>query len=597
MARLRQRLRTTRGLDLLLAVLGILVVWAIYAAAGPASEDKPADTVRVQRGTVLSTVSADGTVEPPRELSLGFEQGGRVVAVLVKEGSRVKRGQLLARVQDGPAAARLQSARENLDSAQARLRQTREGRTVAELTENQRMADQSRVAVSNAERELANARRLRRANVTGLRRALARARVSGEEADLRASQLRLAQERQSVTSLNQRYSAKRTESDRYRDELIDQLDRQRDIRNDSTPDPDALNDVQFRIEALQTRLSRAESEESSALSDLQTAQANVRSYVQDVEGDRVAVRDARRRLGSASDELRNGIASAQQQIDAARNSLDASEAQLRVTLATNAVDEQGARAAEVAADMASVASARATLADARKAFEDTRLRAPVDGVVGKVDSKVGELVGGGGLSSAGLGSTGSDEGDGTSTAGSASRVGTDLSQATGEGSPSGGVITLVQADRLQVKAPFNETETARLRPGDTATVTVDAVPDRKLAARVVAIDPIETVRDNVVTYDVTLVLESRPVGLKPGMTATADVVVDEAADVLTVPKAAVRAPPGATPTVTVITPDGRQVPRLVVTGVQGDAEVQIVGGVGLGDRVLRNASAPPDQGA
>ena len=595
MRALRQRLRTTRGLDISLAVLAMLLVWAIYAAAGPASDDKPPETVTVERGTILSTVSADGTVEPPRELSLGFEQGGRLVAVHVDEGDRVRRGQVLARLEDGPARARLLSAQRNLQSAEARLRQTSEGRTVAELAENQRMADQSRVAVRNAQRELANARRIGVTNVAALRRAVARAWVSGEEADLRASQLRLAQERQAVRQLDERYAAKRHEADRLRDELIDQLDRQRDIRNQSSPDPAELNDVEFRINALQTRLSVAEREEQTAKSDLETARANERSYVQDVEGDVVALREARRRLGSAGDDLRNGIASAQQQIDAARNSVNASEAQLRLTLATNAVDEQGPRAAEVAGDMASVASARSTLADARKALEDTRLRAPVDGIVGRVDAKVGELVGSGGLSSAGLGA--SEPADTSSEpSGRGLDTTSDLGASTG-GSASGGVVTLAQTNRLLVEAPFNETDAARLRPGDTATVTVDALPDRKFAARVASIDPIETVRDNVVTYEVTVVLDSQLAGLKPGMTATADVIVDEAADVLTVPKAAVRAPPGATPTVTVLTPDGRQVPRLVVTGVEGDADIQIVGGVGLGDRVLRNANAPPDPSA
>src|SRR5918997_897476 len=149
MTPLRDRFRATRGLDVALALLAMLLVWAIYAAAGPASDDKPPETVPVQRGTILSTVSADGTVEPPREVSLGFEQGGRLVAVYVDEGDRVRRGEVLARVEDGPARTRLQSAEENLRSAEARLRQTREGRTRAELAENQRMADQSRTAVRN----------------------------------------------------------------------------------------------------------------------------------------------------------------------------------------------------------------------------------------------------------------------------------------------------------------------------------------------------------------------------------------------------------------------------------------------------------------
>jgi len=56
----------------------------------------------------------------------------------------------------------------------------------------------------------------------------------------------------------------------------------------------------------------------------------------------------------------------------------------------------------------------------------------------------------------------------------------------------------------------------------------------------------------------------------------------------------VRTPAGAAPTVTVIRPDGQPEPRLVVTGLEGDTNVQIVGGVGLGERVVR---APSDTSA
>ena len=139
---------------------------------------------------------------------------------------------------------------------------------------------------------------------------------------------------------------------------------------------------------------------------------------------------------------------------------------------------------------------------------------------------------------------------------------------------------------------FDETDAARIRPGYTATISVDALPGAQVRARTVAaIDPIETLVNNVVTYEVTLLLDSPRADLKPGMTATADVIVDEAADVLALPRTAVRTPAGAAPTVTVRATRRAPEPRLVVTGLEGDTNVQIVGGVGLGERV--RAHAPP----
>jgi HlyD family secretion protein len=554
-------------------------VWGIAAAARPSSKQEPPPTVPVQRGAVISTVSADGTVEPPGELSLAFPRSGRVVEIVVDEGAHVRRGQLLARIDDRSERAELDATRSELASARARLQQTREGRTALELAENQRLAEESRTAVRSAERDLTNARQVGRTDVAALRRAVARAQVSGERADLRASELRLAQERGEVVRLEHHYADERARADRYRGQLLDLIERESDARAEG--DLDEVTDLEADVTAAQTRLEAAQSDEQTAKSDLETARANVRTYISDVESDRVALRDAGRSLGDARDNLANGIATAQQEVDAARNSLAESQAELRVQIAANRVDEQGPRAAELAADLANIATAQSSVEAAVKALDDTQLRAPVDGVIGKVDARVGELVGGG-LSSLD-GATRSDEEAGSS----GSQAGSGASRRSDEDTDSDAVITLTQTEGLEVEVPFNETDAARLRPGDPATISVDAVPDRKFAARVASIEPVDTVINNVVTYEATLVLDSPQASLRPGMTATAEVIVDRVDHALTLPKDAVRTPQGANPTVTVVRPDGVQQERLVVTGLEGDSNVQVIGGVGLGERVVR----------
>ena len=584
-------LTRTRVLDVLLGVIAAGLLFVIFSVAGSPDRPEPPATVPVQRATVVSTVSADGNIAPAQEVSLGFETGGRLMALYVREGSRVRRGQVLARIEDRPAHAQVDSARADLASADAALRRTRLGRTVAELTENRRMADQSRVAVRNAERDLAEARRVGTTNVTTLRRAVARAQVSGELADLRASELRLAQERFEVGAQAQRYAASRQQADRVREDLQDALEED-DLSSSSTSSDDFRTSPDVSI--LQNKLAAAERDEQTAKSDLDTARANVRTYTRDVQADRSALRDAQRRLGDARDELSNGIATAQQQVTSARNSLRTSEAQLDVTLAQNGVDEQGPQAADLAADMATVAGARAALEQARKALGDTELVAPLDGVVGRVEAEVGELVGGGSLSGLDTDTSGTGQGAADDATGSGGDTATGTSTGTASGGDGSSIITLARTSTLQVEVGFDETDAARIRPGYTATISVDALPGRKFAATVAEIDPIETLVNNVVTYEVTLVLDSPQADLKPGMTATAEVIVDEATDVLALPRTAVRTPAGAAPTVTVIRPDGQPEPRLVVTGLEGDTNVQIVGGVGLGERVVR---APSDTSA
>ena len=81
---------------------------------------------------------------------------------------------------------------------------------------------------------------------------------------------------------------------------------------------------------------------------------------------------------------------------------------------------------------------------------------------------------------------------------------------------------------------------AKIKDGQPATVTVDALPGTKLAAHVVAIDTTSTVVSNVVTYNVTFAFDNpTPAGVKPGMTAEVDVIVAETDNVVHVPTSAV----------------------------------------------------------
>ena len=129
---------------------------------------------------------------------------------------------------------------------------------------------------------------------------------------------------------------------------------------------------------------------------------------------------------------------------------------------------------------------------------------------------------------------------------------------------------------MQLVAGFAETDTAKLRVGQAATVTIDALPTTELAAHIVAIDGTSTSSSGVVTYNVTFALDRTEAGLKPGMTGNVDVVIGEADNVLHVPTAAVRGS-GANATVTVLQKDGQQASVPVVAGLQGDSSTAILG--------------------
>jgi membrane fusion protein (multidrug efflux system) len=51
------------------------------------------------------------------------------------------------------------------------------------------------------------------------------------------------------------------------------------------------------------------------------------------------------------------------------------------------------------------------------------------------------------------------------------------------------LASLVPLDGVYIDANFKETQLARLRPGETATITVDALPDRRITGTVVSLAP------------------------------------------------------------------------------------------------------------
>ena len=252
----------------------------------------------------------------------------------------------------------------------------------------------------------------------------------------------------------------------------------------------------------------------------------------------------------------------------------------------------GSSSGETAAQKAAnVASAQAAVDKAETALAATTLHAPIGGTVASVGAAVGEQVSGGGSSSASSSASssgGSGSGSGSGSGGSGSGSG-------GSGSGSSAFIVLADLDALNVVVPFSESDVGKLRVGQPATVSVNALPNQQLSAHVVSIATLPTSSSGVVSYDVTLRLDQLTPGLKAGMTASAQVVVDRVGDALNVASAAVSG--RAANASVLLVQGGKRVRTPVVTGVVGDSTTQLLGGVRAGDQVAIVTTLPSTSGA
>ncbi|WP_246658220.1 efflux RND transporter periplasmic adaptor subunit [Rhizobium sp. FKY42] len=101
---------------------------------------------------------------------------------------------------------------------------------------------------------------------------------------------------------------------------------------------------------------------------------------------------------------------------------------------------------------------------------------------------------------------------------------------------------------MELQVSVDEADVGQVREGQHANFRVDAYPDRTFPARIEAVRFASETVSNVVTYKAVLAVDNGALLLRPGMTATADIVVQSVKDALLIPNMALRYSPAPTAT-------------------------------------------------
>lgn len=300
---------------------------------------------------------------------------------------------------------------------------------------------------------------------------------------------------------------------------------------------------------------------------------------------------------------------AEQTLTAAQDQLSSAESGSSTTSsstsggssATSASSSTTSTAASIASAQAAVDSAQASLDNAQTAFNDTNLYSPISGtIVSMAGLSPGDAVSAGSTDSAS--SSGTSSGSSTTSSSSGSSTGaasgttagtlggsSTSTSSSGSGSSSSPFAEIVNTGTMTVTVPFSESDVDKLKVGQTATVTPDALSGVELGAHVSAISPVGTTSSGVVSYDVTLTLDQGDSSVKPGMSASVAVIVGQAQGV-NVPNAAVTGS-GSLATVTVLR-NGKQTQQQVAVGLRGDSRTQILSGLSAGEQVAIKTALP-----
>ncbi len=99
--------------------------------------------------------------------------------------------------------------------------------------------------------------------------------------------------------------------------------------------------------------------------------------------------------------------------------------------------------------------------------------------------------------------------------------------------------------QMEVQVDVDEADVGKVKEGQQGSFSVDAHPDRRFQARIRELRYGSEVVQGVVTYKAVLTTDNSDLLLRPGMTATAEIIVQQVSQALTVPNAALRYSPSS----------------------------------------------------
>lgn len=289
------------------------------------------------------------------------------------------------------------------------------------------------------------------------------------------------------------------------------------------------------------------------------------TLVFDVPASIAAIGDAQRQLKEAQEALEIGLSSEQywevwQQLKQAQDSLIEAREKLARGYGEDVFESQilsiadywTLRTAELEMEKAQLAldGAKNDLDEANSDLKKVIILAPFDGVIATVDVKEGDML---------------------SSVNYATKI----------------IIELIDPSRMELNADVDEIDIVEVKLGQRVIIEVDALLTLPLEGEVISVSPLAREEAGLVLYEVKIGFDiPQGSGLRVGMSATADIVIDERSNVLLVPNRAIKQDSQGNPIVLVMVNEQIQ-ERPVVTGISDGYQTEIVDGLKEGEVVVR----------
>jgi RND family efflux transporter MFP subunit len=578
------------------SVVAAIVAGAFAAACGGGPAAAELRTAQVTRGAVTQTVAVSGSVSSAGTVKLNPATNGKVAQLLVSVGQQVTPGQPLARLDTTDLQAALTTAQNNLDAAETNYEKALAG--VSDANSSYGQTQQSTTNdIATAQSALSKVKSnyaAAKTNFSSLYGAVIND-LATYVSQISVAQQQLARVQNDLAIANQ---------------ISDNKSAQTAMYQASASLGNAQNYVLGVYQAAEADYIAAVNQVLAAVSAFDAAiaaNADTAAASQQLATAQVAYTTAASRLTSAIDAPNGQITSAQSSTTSAQNSLNTLNATVDTTLNAARTDiatllviltgeTQGATYAKN--KITQVGTAFSTINDAvsgsyvtavqnlasaqvRAAQSLQSAQTSINNQPANVQSAQNSL-----NNAQTAVATAQNNLDNALIKATVAGVVTTISAQVGENVTSNsttGFIVLANTGSMALHGTIGEADVVKLKIGQVATVTVDAVGTAKMTGTVTSLDPVATIASGVPVYgvDVTIDLPSQTV--KPGMSGTAQVILASSPNTLTVPNLAVKTASGRR--YLTLVKDGKQVDTDVTFGISNDTVTEVLTGVQEGDVV------------
>lgn len=561
---------------------------------------KPAETryalATAEKGTLIVSVSGSGQVSASNQVDLKSKVSGDAVYVGAQNGQEVKAGALIAQVdsRDAQKAARdaetaletaklelekllspadelailqaensLIQARDNL----AKLKPTQERDYQAALDAKQKAEDDLKKAYENGFNAIANAFLDLPTIMTGLRDVLLGYTLSPSQQnmDYYVNAVQTYDDKV-IRYRDQAYQSYQTtrlaydrnfddykSASRYSDtQAIDLLlsETYETTKNIAEAVKGASNLILFYEDKLTERNLKPVTLADTHLSSLNTYTGKTNTHLNNLSSVKTTLQTDKETIANTEQDLKEMEQN---------NPLDLAQAERTVKEKEESLAKLKASpdALDVRAKKIAIQQKEDALLSARQNLVDYFIRAPFDGVVAEVNIKIGDSL-----------------------------------------SSGAAIATLITKQKI-AEITLNEVDIAKVKVGQKATLTFDAVEGLGLTGDVIEVGALGAVSQGVVSYSVKIGFDTQDDRVKPGMSVSAAIITEAKPDVLLVPNSAVKSSSGGgyyverldqvaagtsgSRGVTSPTPPRQQ---SVEIGLTNDASTEIVNGLKEGDQVV-----------